>query len=147
MPGSLGRRGTRPADPAQECHAGAEARACDGRCRRDPIDDGAHAPLRTQCRLQAGPWPYLPADSVLGTQAQDVVIPTAIGIGMPTFASTEQLMQAGARSGLLSKYHSVGQFTAHKVEQIRLEKTAPEAVPIETPKRFSGRFASAQRQS
>jgi putative tryptophan/tyrosine transport system substrate-binding protein len=46
-------------------------------------------------------------------------------------------MQAGALSGLVSRYHSVGQFTAHKVEQILLEKQPAEAVPIETLKRFS----------
>ena len=46
-------------------------------------------------------------------------------------------MQAGALSGLVSRYHSVGQFTAHKAEQILFGKVAAEAVPIETLKRFS----------
>jgi putative tryptophan/tyrosine transport system substrate-binding protein len=82
-------------------------------------------------------WLYLPPDSFLGTLAQDVIIPTAMEVGLPTFASTEQLMQAGALSGLVSRYHSVGQFTAHKVEQILLGKVAAETVPIETLKRFS----------
>ena len=82
-------------------------------------------------------WLYLPPDSFLGTLAQDVIIPTAMEVGLPTFASTEQLMQAGALSGLVSRYYSVGQFTAHKAEQILVGKVAPSAVPIETLKRFS----------
>ena len=58
-------------------------------------------------------------------------------IGLPTFASTEQLMQAGALSGLVSKYYNVGQFTAHKAEQILVAKASPSTIPIETLKRFS----------
>ena len=82
-------------------------------------------------------WLYLPPDSFLGTLAQDVVIPTAMEAGLPTFASTEQLMQAGALSGLVSRYYNVGQFTAHKAEQILVGKARPSTVPIETLKRFS----------
>jgi len=82
-------------------------------------------------------WLYLPPDSFLGTLAQDVIIPAAMELGLPTFASTEQLMQAGALSGLVSRYHSVGQFTAHKAEQILVGKQSPETIPIETLKRFS----------
>jgi putative ABC transport system substrate-binding protein len=82
-------------------------------------------------------WLYLPPDSFLGTLAQDVIIPTAMEVGLPTFASTEQLMQAGALSGLVSRYHSVGQFTAHKAEQILVGRQQPSSVPIETLKRFS----------
>jgi putative ABC transport system substrate-binding protein len=82
-------------------------------------------------------WLYLPPDSFLGTLAQDVIIPTAMEVGLPTFASTEQLMQAGALSGLVSRYYSVGQFTAHKAEQILVGKQSPASVPIETLKRFS----------
>ena len=82
-------------------------------------------------------WLYLPPDSFLGTLAQDVIIPAAMEVGLPTFASTEQLMQAGALSGLVSKYYSVGQFTAHKAEQILLGKQQASTIPIETLKRFS----------
>jgi putative ABC transport system substrate-binding protein len=98
--------------------------------------DGA-ADLVRELKEAGAQWLYLPPDSFLGTLAQDVIIPTAMEVGLPTFASTEQLMQAGALSGLVSRYHSVGQFTAHKVEQILIAKQAPEAVPIETLKRFS----------
>jgi putative tryptophan/tyrosine transport system substrate-binding protein len=98
--------------------------------------DGA-ADLVRELKDAKAQWLYLPPDSFLGTLAQDVIIPAAMEVGLPTFASTEQLMQAGALSGLVSRYHSVGQFTAHKVEQILIGKVAPEAVPIETLKRFS----------
>ena len=82
-------------------------------------------------------WLYLPPDSFLGTLAQDVIIPAAMEVGLPTFASTEQLMQAGALSGLVSRYYSVGQFTAHKAEQILVGRQSPASVPVETLKRFS----------
>jgi putative tryptophan/tyrosine transport system substrate-binding protein len=82
-------------------------------------------------------WLYLPPDSFLGSQALDVIIPTAMAAGLPTFASTEQLMEAGALTGLVSRYHSIGQFTAYKAEQILKDKIAPASIPIETLKRFS----------
>jgi putative ABC transport system substrate-binding protein len=104
--------------------------------QRKVTAEGA-AELVRELKEAGAQWLYLPPDSFLGTLAQDVIIPTAMEVGLPTFASTEQLMQAGALSGLVSRYHSVGQFTAHKVEQILVAKVAPEAVPIETLKRFS----------
>lgn len=104
--------------------------------QRKVTAEGA-AELVRELKEAGSQWLYLPPDSFLGTLAQDVIIPAAMEVGLPTFASTEQLMQAGALSGLVSRYHSVGQFTAHKVEQILVGKLAPEAVPIETLKRFS----------
>lgn len=108
--------------------------------------DGAQDLVR---ELKAGgaQWLYLPPDSFLGTVAQDVVIPTAMELGLPTFASTEQLMQAGALSGLVCRYHSIGQFTAHKAEQILVGRTAPAAIPVDTLKRFSYqvRLSAAER--
>jgi hypothetical protein len=47
------------------------------------------------------------------------------------------LMQAGALSGLVSRYYNVGQFTAHKAEQILVGRVAPSSIPVETLKRFS----------
>jgi putative ABC transport system substrate-binding protein len=82
-------------------------------------------------------WLYLPPDSFLGTMAQEVIIPAAMAAGLPTFASTEQLMEAGALSGLVSRYYNIGQFTAYKAEQILVGKMAPKDIPIETLKRFS----------
>jgi len=113
---------------------------------RKPTTEGA-ADLVRELKDQKAQWMYLPPDSFLGTQAQDTIIPTAMALGLPTFASTEQLMQAGALSGLVSKYHSVGQFTAFKAEQILVGKIAPSTIPIEPLKRFSYqvRISAAER--
>jgi putative tryptophan/tyrosine transport system substrate-binding protein len=103
---------------------------------RKPSAEGA-AELVRELKEAGAQWLYLPPDSFLGTLAESVIIPAAMEVGLPTFATTEQLMQAGALSGLVSRYHAVGQFTAHKAAQILVDKTAPAAVPIETLKRFS----------
>jgi putative ABC transport system substrate-binding protein len=86
---------------------------------------------------QKADWLYLPPDSFLGTQAKAVVIPAAMEAGLPTFASTEQLMETGALTGLVSRYHSIGQFTAYKAEQILVHKVPASKIPIETLTRFS----------
>ena len=113
---------------------------------RKPIADDA-AELVRELKDHKAQWMYLPPDSFLGTKAQDTIIPAAMALGLPTFASTEQLMQAGALSGLVSKYHSVGQFTAFKAEQILVNKMAPASIPIEPLKRFSYqiRISAAER--
>jgi len=103
---------------------------------RRPIAEGA-ADLVRELRDSKADWLYLPPDSFLGTKAHDVIIPAAMSVGMPTFASTEQLMDAGALTGLVSRYHSIGQFTAYKAEQILVGGKAPAAVPVETLTRFS----------
>jgi putative tryptophan/tyrosine transport system substrate-binding protein len=103
---------------------------------RKPMADGAGELVR-ELKEAGAQWLYLPPDSFLGTLAEGVIIPTAMEIGLPTFATTEQLMQSGALSGLVSRYYNVGQFTAHKAAQILVDKQAPAAVPIETLKRFS----------
>ena len=105
------------------------------------------AELVRELKEAGAQWLYLPPDSFLGTLAQDVIIPTAMEVGLPTFASTEQLMQAGALSGLVSRYYAVGEFTAHKAEQILVGKQRAEAIPIETLKRFSYqiRISAAER--
>ena len=103
---------------------------------RKPIPDGA-ADLVRELKEAGAQWLYLPPDSYLGTLAEAVIIPAAMQHGLPTFASTEQLMQAGALSGLVSRYYNVGQFTAYKAEQILVQKVPASAVPVETLKRFS----------
>jgi putative ABC transport system substrate-binding protein len=82
-------------------------------------------------------WLYLPPDSYLGTQAQKVIIPAAMSVNLPAFASTEQLMETGALTGLVSRYHSIGQFTAYKAEQILVNKVSPQRIPVETLTRFA----------
>jgi putative ABC transport system substrate-binding protein len=82
-------------------------------------------------------WLYLPPDSYLGTQAQKVIIPAAMSVNLPAFASTEQLMETGALTGLVSRYHSIGQFTAYKAEQILVNKVRADKIPVETLTRFA----------
>jgi putative ABC transport system substrate-binding protein len=101
-----------------------------------PTADGA-AELVRELKEAGAQWLYLPPDSFLGTLAEGIIIPTAMQLGLPTFASTEQLMQAGALSGLVSRYYAVGQFTAHKAEQILIGKQSPASIPVETLQRFS----------
>lgn len=105
------------------------------------------ADLVREIKAANAQWLYLPPDSFLGTQAKDIIIPAANAAGLPTFASTEQLMGTGALSGLVSPYFMVGQFTAYKAEQILVGKKAPKDIPVETLKRFSFqiRMESAER--
>jgi putative ABC transport system substrate-binding protein len=103
---------------------------------KKPTAEGA-ADLVRELKQAGAEWLYLPPDSFLGTQAQKVVIPAAMEAGLPTFASTEQLMEAGALAGLVSRYYSIGQFTAYKAEQILKNKIPPRDIPIETLSRLS----------
>jgi len=98
--------------------------------------DGAPEMIR-ELKQQKVDWLYLPPDSYLGTQAKNVIIPAAMNEKLPTFASTEQLMETGALTGLVSRYHSIGQFTAYKAEQILVQKVPPAKIPVETLTRFS----------
>jgi len=82
-------------------------------------------------------WLYLPPDSYLGTQAKAVIIPAAMSVNLPAFASTEQLMETGALTGLVSRYHSIGQFTAYKAEQVLVNKVRADKIPVETLTRFA----------
>jgi putative tryptophan/tyrosine transport system substrate-binding protein len=82
-------------------------------------------------------WLYLPPDSFLTQQARASVLPAALDAGLPTFASTEALMSAGALAGLVSRYYTVGQFAAYKAEQILVGKVQPRRIPVETLSRFS----------
>ena len=103
---------------------------------RKPTAEGA-ADLVRELKEAGAQWLYLPPDSYLGTLAESTIIPAAMQLGLPTFASTEQLMQAGALSGLVSRYYNVGQFTAHKAEQILVGQQPAASIPVETLKRFS----------
>ncbi len=103
---------------------------------RKPTAEGA-ADLVRELKEAGAQWLYLPPDSFLGTLAEGIIIPAAMQLGLPTFASTEQLMQAGALSGLVSRYYNVGQFTAHKAEQILVGRQSASTIPVETLKRFS----------
>jgi putative ABC transport system substrate-binding protein len=103
---------------------------------RKPLADGA-ADLVRELKEAGAQWLYLPPDSFLGTLCEGTIVPAAMELGLPTFASTEQIMQAGALTGLVARYYNVGQFTAHKAEQILMGKQAPSSIPVETLKRLS----------
>ncbi|HTS84699.1 MAG TPA: ABC transporter substrate binding protein [Usitatibacter sp.] len=99
--------------------------------------EGAADMVRDMKLVNNVDWLYLPPDSYLGTITQNIVIPAAMSVGLPAFASTEQLMQTGALTGLVSRYHSIGQFTAYKAEQILVNKVPPSKIPVETLTRFA----------
>lgn len=101
-----------------------------------PVAGGAQDLVR-QLREDGAEWLYMPPDSFLSTQARDVVVPAALALGLPAFASTEQLMSAGALLGLVSRYYNVGQFAAFKAEQILSGRTPAARIPVETLTRFS----------
>ena len=81
-------------------------------------------------------WLYLPPDSYLGTQAKDLVIPGAHARGIPTFASTEQLMEAGAIVGLVSSYIELGQLAAEQAEEILKKKVKPADIDVTSVNKF-----------
>ena len=110
-----------------------------------PSAEGA-ADLVRELKMAGAQWLYLPPDSFLGTLAEGVIIPAAMESSLPTFASTEQLMQAGALTGLVSRYFSLGQYTAHKVEQILVGKQLPASIPVDTLKRFSYQISMSAAQ-
>lgn len=101
-----------------------------------PSAEGA-ADLVAQLKAAGADWLYLPPDSFLATQAREHVVPAALALGLPAFASTEPLMAAGALAGLVGHYYAVGQFTAYKAEQILVGKAAPGRIPVEHLARFS----------
>ncbi len=101
-----------------------------------PLADGAPG-LLAELQRAGAEWLYLPPDSFLTTQLKGVVLPAAEALRLPSLASTEQQVAAGALLGLVSRYRSVGQFAAYKAEQILREGRAPASLPIETLSRFA----------
>lgn len=79
---------------------------------------------------------YMGPDSFIGANAK-VFTGKALEVGLPTFCSTEAPLRAGdGLFGLVSRYTSVGQLSAHKAVQI-LRGVPPGQVPVETIARFS----------
>ncbi|MCB1915608.1 MAG: ABC transporter substrate-binding protein [Rhodocyclaceae bacterium] len=107
-----------------------------------PLDDNGRPDgtqagrLVDELRRAGAQWLYLPPDSFLTTVAPQLLA-RATEIGLPSFASTEALVRAGALTGIVSGYEAVGQFTAFKAEQILLQGRAPASIPVETLSRFS----------
>jgi putative ABC transport system substrate-binding protein len=104
--------------------------------KKQVTNEGA-ADMVREMKQQGADWLYLPPDSYLNTQTKGLIIPAAVEAKLPTFASTEGLMETGALLGLVARYHSIGQFTAYKAEQILVQKRKPENIPVETLTRFS----------
>lgn len=109
--------------------------------RRDaagkPLAEGI-AELVNELKQAGADWLYLGPDSYLLTKLSDVTAATS-AVQLPTFASTEAAIEspAGVLAGLVSKYYSIGQFTAYKAEQILVQRQQPQDIPVETLKRFS----------
>jgi putative tryptophan/tyrosine transport system substrate-binding protein len=103
---------------------------------RKATSEGAPEMIR-KMKADKVEWLYLLPDSFLSTQAKNVIIPAAHEAGLPTFASVESFMEAGALTGLVSRFTSIGQFTAYKAEQILVRKIPPSRIPVETLTRFS----------
>jgi len=107
-----------------------------------PLDDAGRpdgsgaAEMIEALAADGADWLYLPPDSYLTTLAADVLA-RAAERRLPTFASTEALVKAGALTGVVSRYESVGQFTAFKAEQILYGGRDPASIPVETLSRFS----------
>ena len=100
-----------------------------------PNADNAKAAI-DQMKREGVQWLYLPPDSFLGTQAKDVVIPYAHSLGIRTFASTEQLMKAGAGYGLITPYITLGEHTAQKAKKVLVDRIPAEQLVIDTVTRF-----------
>ena len=98
--------------------------------------EGAPEMIR-EMKEQKVDWLYLPPDSYLNTVTQKIVIPAAMQNDIPTFASTEGLMETGALMGLVARYHAIGQYTAYKCAQILVNRKNPAEIPVDTLKRFS----------
>jgi len=82
-------------------------------------------------------WLYIPPDTFLNDHRL-VLTRTALESGLPCFSASERFVQfAEGLAGLVSRYYSVGAFTAFKAEQILREGRAPESIPVETLTRFS----------
>lgn len=80
---------------------------------------------------------YQPPDSFLNVN-RDRLTQAALMRNMPTLAAAENPVRASyALMGVVNRYYTVGQLTAHKARQILVDKMDPKTIPIETPKRFS----------
>lgn len=92
-------------------------------------------------------WLYLPPDSFVGSNAKDKVIPAAHALGLPTFATTEQLMKAGSLLGLVCSYFEIGQFAGFKAMQILRNGTFAGKIPVETLQTYSLRINPEQARA
>lgn len=92
-------------------------------------------------------WLYIPPDTFLNDH-RHVLTRMALNAELPSFAATERFVTfAEGLAGLVSRYYSVGAFTAFKAEQILTGQRRAEDIPVESLTRFSFlvRMATARR--
>ena len=106
-----------------------------------PVSTNAVAALQ-EFKARGAEWVYLLSDTYLGTQAQSLVIPEAHKLGLITFASTEQLMLAGAAFGLIAPYTEIGAVAAEQAYQILEKKVLPGDVRVTPVNRFQHQMNS-----
>ncbi len=112
------------------------AKAFDVNDQGRPVSDGFETLLQ-EIKDAGANWLVYPPDTFLGSQ-MDLVRPAAARLKLPTFGTTELLVDKGqCLLSLICRYYSVGQLTASKAEQILVEGRDPATIPIETLKRFS----------
>jgi putative ABC transport system substrate-binding protein len=116
--------------------------------REDGRPDPAAIPaLLRRARSEGADWLYIPPDTFLNDH-RAVLTGTAIAEGLPAFSATERFVGfAEGLAGLVSRYTSVGAFTAFKAEQILFGGRDPATIPVEALTRFSYqiRMATARR--
>lgn len=100
-------------------------------------DPNAIPALLRQARQGGADWLYIPPDTFLNDH-RALLTQTAIAEGLPTFSASERFVAfADGLAGLVSRYTSVGAFTAYKAEQILVGGRDPASIPVETLTRFS----------
>lgn len=93
--------------------------------------------LVARAREGGAEWLYIPPDTFLN-EHRVALTAAALREGLPSFSASERFVAfANALAGLVSRYYSVGAFTAFKAEQILFGGVAPGAIPVETLSRFS----------
>ena len=107
-----------------------------------PREDGRPNPslipqLVREARQRGADWLYIPPDTFLNDH-RAALTASALAEGLPSFAASERFVAfADGLAGLVSRYYSVGAFTAFKAEQILVGGHRPESIPVETLTRFS----------
>jgi putative tryptophan/tyrosine transport system substrate-binding protein len=82
-------------------------------------------------------WLYIPPDTFLNEHRQ-ALTQGALAAGLPCFAASERfVLFADGLAGLVSRYYSVGAFSAFKAVQILREGRDPASIPVETLTRLS----------
>jgi putative ABC transport system substrate-binding protein len=102
-----------------------------------PLAQGIEEKVASLRRAGAD-WLYLGPDSFLFSQLERIAA-AAMAQRLPTFSATEAALGTAAPvlTGLVSSYYTIGQFAAHKAEQILVGRVRARDIPIETLTRYS----------